>query len=132
MPGESFRFIQASDFHLETPLGDLDLLPPHLRDVMADAPRRAAVAVFEAALVDNIDFLVLCGDLISPHSAGPQKRSALRMAAPAGSTSTAGSTTKRFGWPAVNRASAPRRRQSAPSAAGRCGRSRTAGWTPTG
>ncbi len=71
MPGESFRFIHASDFHLESPLGDLDSLPSHLRDAMADAPRRAAQAVFEASLVDNIDFLVLCGDLISPQAAGP-------------------------------------------------------------
>ncbi len=71
MPGESFRFIHASDFHLETPLGDLDSLPPHLRDAMADAPRRAAAAVFEAALVDNIDFVVLSGDLLAPQAAGP-------------------------------------------------------------
>lgn len=71
MPGESFRFIHASDFHLESPLSDLDSLPPHLRDAMAAAPRRAAQAVFEAALVDNIDFVVLSGDLISPQAAGP-------------------------------------------------------------
>ncbi len=71
MPGESFRFIHASDFHLESPLGDLDALPSNLREAMAEAPRRAAQAVFEAALADNIDFLVLCGDLISPQAAGP-------------------------------------------------------------
>ena len=71
MPGESFRFIHASDFHLESPLADLDSLPSHLRDAMANAPRRAAQAVFEAALADNIDFLVLSGDLISPQAAGP-------------------------------------------------------------
>ncbi|MCG8650957.1 MAG: metallophosphoesterase, partial [Pirellulales bacterium] len=71
MPGESFRFIHASDFHLETPLGDLDSLPTHLRDAMAEAPWQAAQAVFEAALADHIDFLVLCGDLLSPQAAGP-------------------------------------------------------------
>ncbi|QDT06139.1 putative metallophosphoesterase YhaO [Rubripirellula lacrimiformis] len=71
MPGESFRFIHAADFHLETPLGDLDSLPPHLRELMAEAPRKAAAAVFEAALVDNIDFLVLSGDLLAPQAAGP-------------------------------------------------------------
>ncbi len=77
MPGESFRFIQASDFHLETPLGDLDVLPPHLRDVIADAPWSAAKSVFEAALADNIDFLVLCGDLLQPQTAGPAGMSML-------------------------------------------------------
>jgi len=71
MPGESFRFIHASDFHLEMPLGDLDVLPPHLREAMADAPRKAAQAVFEAALADNIDYLLLSGDLLSPTAAGP-------------------------------------------------------------
>lgn len=77
MPGESFRFIHASDFHLETPLGDLDSLPPHLRDAMAEAPRRAAKAVFEAALADNIDFVALCGDLLNPQAAGPHGMSLL-------------------------------------------------------
>jgi DNA repair protein SbcD/Mre11 len=77
MPGESFRFIHASDFHLESPLGDLDSLPPHLREAMAAAPRRAVQAVFEAALVDNIDFVVLCGDLLSPTAAGPHGMSLL-------------------------------------------------------
>lgn len=77
MPSESFRFIHASDFHLESPLGDLDSLPQHLKDVMADAPRRAASAVFEAALVDNVDFLVLSGDLLSPQAAGPHGMSFL-------------------------------------------------------
>ena len=72
MPGESFRFIHASDFHLETPLGDLDHLPPHLRDAIAAAPWKAAEAVFEAALADNVDFLVLSGDLLSPQTAGPR------------------------------------------------------------
>ena len=77
MPGESFRFIHASDFHLETPLGDLDQLPPNLRDAMAMAPREAAAAVFEAALAENIDFLVLSGDLLHPVAAGPHGMSLL-------------------------------------------------------
>ena len=77
MPGESFRFIHASDFHLETPLGDLDALPPHLRDAMAESPRCAVKAVFEAALGDNIDFVVLCGDLLNPQAAGPHGMSML-------------------------------------------------------
>lgn len=70
MPGESFRFIHASDFHLEAPLGDLDQLPPALTEAIADAPHHAAGEVFEAALATNIDFLVLCGDLLNPQAAG--------------------------------------------------------------
>ncbi len=77
MPGESFRFIHASDFHLEVPLGDLDLLPPHLKEAMATAPRRAAKAVFDAAVAENVDFLLLSGDLLSPMAAGPHGMSLL-------------------------------------------------------
>jgi len=72
MAGESFRFIHASDFHLETPLGDLDVLPPALREAMATAPMKAAQAVFDAAITDNIDFVVLAGDLLNPATAGPR------------------------------------------------------------
>lgn len=71
MPGESFRFIHASDFHLETPLGDLDELPPPLRDAMATAPHDAVKSIFEAALSGNIDFVLLSGDLLNPQAAGP-------------------------------------------------------------
>mgnify|MGYP001825062866 FL=1 len=71
MPGESFRFIHASDFHLETPLGDLDELPPPVRDQMATAPHQAVKAIFDAALSSNIDFVLLSGDLLNPQAAGP-------------------------------------------------------------
>lgn len=71
MSGESFRFIHASDFHLERPLGDLDELPAHLRDAMAAAPFTAGDAIFEAAISDKVDFVVLSGDLLHPQSAGP-------------------------------------------------------------
>ncbi len=77
MSGESFRFIHASDFHLESPLGDLDSVPSHLAEAMAAAPRAAAIAVMEAALVDNIDFVVLSGDLLNPQAAGPHGMSFL-------------------------------------------------------
>lgn len=72
MSGESFRFIHASDFHLERPLGDLDELPSQLREALAAAPWKAAEAVFEAALVENVDFVVLAGDLLNPATAGPR------------------------------------------------------------
>ncbi len=70
MGKESFRFIHASDFHLERPLGDLPDLPEHLRKAIVDAPWNAAEAIFENALLDNADFVVLCGDLLQPASSG--------------------------------------------------------------
>lgn len=71
MQGESFRFIHASDFHLETPLGDLDELPPPLRDQMAAASYDAVKTIFDAALSSSIDFVLLSGDLLNPPAAGP-------------------------------------------------------------
>jgi DNA repair exonuclease SbcCD nuclease subunit len=71
MSGESFRFIHASDFHLEKPLGDLDELPATLRDAMAMAAYQATAAVFDAALAKSIDFVLLSGDLLHPQAAGP-------------------------------------------------------------
>jgi hypothetical protein len=44
---------------------------------MAAAPWKAVAAVFEAALAENIDFVVLCGDLLSPQAAGPHGMSML-------------------------------------------------------
>ena len=70
MGKESFRFIHASDFHLERPLGDLPDLPDHLRRAIIDAPWKAAEAVFENALMDNADFVVLGGDLLHPIASG--------------------------------------------------------------
>lgn len=70
MAKESFRFIHASDFHLERPMQDVLDLPDHLRKTLVDAPWKAAESVFEHAIVDNVDFLVLVGDLLNPVSAG--------------------------------------------------------------
>ena len=70
MGKESFRFIHASDFHLERPLQDLPDLPDHLRTALIDAPWKAAESVFEQALVDSVDFILLSGDLVNPVATG--------------------------------------------------------------
>ena len=72
MAKESFRFIHASDFHLERPLQDILDLPDHLKRTLVEAPWRAAEAVFEHAVVENVDFVVLAGDLLNPISSGAQ------------------------------------------------------------
>lgn len=70
MGRESFRFIHASDFHLESPLRDLPDLPDHLRQSLVDAPWKAAESVFEHALVEAVDFVILSGDLVNPIASG--------------------------------------------------------------
>jgi hypothetical protein len=72
MPSESVRFIHSSDFHLERPFIDLETIPEHLRDAMAAAPWKAAESIFTAALVENVDFVILSGDLLSPPATGPR------------------------------------------------------------
>ncbi|MEZ6134753.1 MAG: DNA repair exonuclease [Pirellulaceae bacterium] len=72
MAKESFRFIHASDFHLERPLQDILDLPENLRKVLVEAPWKAAEAIFEHAVVENVDFLVLAGDLVNPATTGAQ------------------------------------------------------------
>ena len=66
------RFVHASDLHLERPLGDLAEIPDHLRDILCDAPYEAARRVFDAAVGQQVDFIVLAGDVVDVGSAGPR------------------------------------------------------------
>jgi DNA repair protein SbcD/Mre11 len=70
MGKESIRFIHAGDFHLERPMQDLLDLPEHLRQQLVDAPWKAAENIFEMAIVENVDFLLLSGDLLNPVACG--------------------------------------------------------------
>jgi DNA repair protein SbcD/Mre11 len=70
MGKESIRFLHAGDFHLERPMGDLLDLPEHLKQALVDAPWKAAETLFETALVENVDFVLLAGDLLNPVSCG--------------------------------------------------------------
>ncbi len=65
MSDRPFRFIHAGDFHLERPLYGLSEVPDHLRDLLVDAPYRAAQRVFDTALSASVDFVVLSGDLLN-------------------------------------------------------------------
>lgn len=65
----TFRFLHASDLHLERVAGGLAELPDHLRGTLADAAYRAAERVFDAAIKHRVDFVVLAGDIINPPAA---------------------------------------------------------------
>lgn len=71
MAAESLRFLHAADLHLEQPVHGLVEVPDHLRDLLIDAPFQAAGRVFECAIVEDVDFIVLSGDVIDPRASGP-------------------------------------------------------------
>jgi DNA repair exonuclease SbcCD nuclease subunit len=72
MSGEFCRFLHASDLHLELPLYGFSEIPGHLRDQLIDAPLQAAAHVFETAILEDVDFVILSGDIIDPRTSGPQ------------------------------------------------------------
>lgn len=66
------RFLHAADLHLERPLGGVAEVPDHLRSVFLDAPYLAAEQVFETALAEGVDALLLSGDVALFDRAGPR------------------------------------------------------------
>src|SRR5260221_899925 len=71
MGSKPFRFLQASDFHLEQPPHGLPEIPDHLIEPLAEAPYCAAARVFDLALAEEVDFVLLAGNLVHPHRTGP-------------------------------------------------------------
>lgn len=69
---DSIKFIHASDFHLDEPMKGLGFLPPHLKSVIANAPYLAAERVFDLAIAEKVDFVLLAGDLFDLVSGGPR------------------------------------------------------------
>lgn len=72
MSDVAFRFLQASDFHLEQPIAGLAEIPESLREHCIDAPYDSAEKVFDVAVAERVDFLLLSGDIVDPRAAGPR------------------------------------------------------------
>jgi DNA repair exonuclease SbcCD nuclease subunit len=68
---QPIRLVHASDLHLEQPLHGLADVPDHLRELFVEAPYQAAEQVFETALAENADALLLSGDVLNVDLAGP-------------------------------------------------------------
>ncbi len=66
------RFVHASDLHLEQPPCGLADVPDHLREMLLEAPYQAARCVFDTAVSEEVDFLLLAGDVVNPRMAGPR------------------------------------------------------------
>lgn len=73
----TFRFLHAADFHLERPIADLVEIPEPLRELLIDAPYSAALRVFDTAVREKVDFVVLSGDLFDIDTGGARALSFL-------------------------------------------------------
>ena len=69
---EAFKFIHASDLHLDQSLKGLAELPAHLKTVLANAPYESATRVFDTAISERADFVLLSGDLFDLELGGPR------------------------------------------------------------
>jgi len=67
-----FRFVHASDFHLERPPCGVSEVPDHLRAAFAEAPYRAVERTMDLALSEQVDFVVLAGNLLQAEATGPR------------------------------------------------------------
>lgn len=68
---QPLRLVHASDLHLERPLHGLADVPGHLRELLIEAPHQAAEQVFETALAEDADAVLLAGDVLDVDRAGP-------------------------------------------------------------
>ncbi len=77
MTARAFRFIHAADLHLEQPLSGLTQVSDSIRDRLIDAPVLAAERIFDAAIENKVDFVVLAGGVVSPLEASTHALSRL-------------------------------------------------------
>ncbi len=68
---QPLRLVHTSDLHLERPLYGLADVPEHLRELLVEAPFQAAEQVFETALAEDADAILLAGDVLHVDRAGP-------------------------------------------------------------
>lgn len=66
------RILHASDLHLERVVSGLAEVPDHLRPTLADSSYAAARRVFEAAVAERVDAVLLAGDVVDLSLAGPR------------------------------------------------------------
>ena len=74
---DPIKFVHASDFHLDCPISGLAEIPKHLIKTLASAPYEAAQQVFDFALTERVDFVLLSGDLFDQDSGSARAQSFL-------------------------------------------------------
>ncbi len=69
---DSLKFIHSSDFHLDRPITGLSEVPSHLKSQLANAPYAAVERVFDLAVNEKVDFVLLSGDVCDLDHGGPR------------------------------------------------------------
>ncbi len=59
----TFRFVHAADIHLDSPLRSLALRSPELAELISNATRQAFVRIIDLCLAEQVDALLIAGDL---------------------------------------------------------------------
>ena len=70
MAGSAVRFLQVSDLDLHRPLCAISHVPAGLRQDIAEAPYLAAERVFDTAIAERVDFVLLAGNTCDPRHVG--------------------------------------------------------------
>lgn len=63
----AYRFVHAADIHLDSPLRSLALRDRELADEIGNATRRAFIRIIDLCLEEQVDALLLAGDLYDGH-----------------------------------------------------------------
>lgn len=71
------RFLHASDFWLDDPIGSLGEVPDMLKHRLIDAPLLAFERCIEAAISEQVDFVLLAGNVLQLPECGPRIYSTL-------------------------------------------------------
>jgi len=59
----AFRFVHTADIHLDSPLRTLALREPELAGLIGGATRKAFAAIVDLCLAEQVDALLISGDL---------------------------------------------------------------------
>ena len=59
----AFRFVHTADIHLDSPLRSLSLRNADLAALIGDSTRQALVAIVDLCLEEQVDALIIAGDL---------------------------------------------------------------------
>ena len=74
------KFLHAADLHLDTPFQGLSGLTPALRERLVTAPLKALTRLVDLAVAEQVDFVLLVGDLFDQQGQSVQAQAALMSA----------------------------------------------------